>query len=579
MIDAVLEDTGCNIDVAISWATNAKNSLNNVFGFSSHQLVFGKNPDVPGLSNYKNLPCLDEFTSSKIVADNLNAMTAARKAFVTLENGERLKRLLRERVYEGANAKYYSGDSVYYKRANQKGPWLGPGIVVGHLDNQVLVKHGGSLIRLLPCKVVLKETAEGMVDGDIPSQKEHKVPDISSSMQVPEHANISGHDSDSSDDDGNDQQCPDVNNSDLPTEEWDCISERTSKTPVVMKKNDVIRFRSSETDSWTQAVVESRAGKSTGKDRNQFNIITGEDADIISQMNADDHEVHRLKVPENTLFCEEEEVTLYTDKSDAMCSDLRGIKKAKDEEIQRFKDCDVYEEVKNIGQSTISCRWVITRKSEGVYKARLVARGFEDMLVSRVDAPTVNSSSVFVFLAICVSNRWTIEWLDITCAFLQAKPINREVYLNPPADVRTRGIVWKIKKPVYGLGDSARLWYLTLKDHLVSNGCKISILDQSVFRVYHEKKLIGLLVTHVDDVLFAGTTRFHQTVMKSVMQTFKISKQATGIFTYLGLSVTQDKEAGMIKVDQTHYSEGIKTIEMSVDQKKTHYSVYRVGVY
>ena len=36
MIDAVLEDTRCNLDIAISCAINA-----NVYGFSPHQLVFG----------------------------------------------------------------------------------------------------------------------------------------------------------------------------------------------------------------------------------------------------------------------------------------------------------------------------------------------------------------------------------------------------------------------------------------------------------------------------------------------------------------------------------------------------------
>ena len=44
MIEAIMEDTGCSVDVACSWGGNAKNSLNNVYGFSPYQLVIGKNP-------------------------------------------------------------------------------------------------------------------------------------------------------------------------------------------------------------------------------------------------------------------------------------------------------------------------------------------------------------------------------------------------------------------------------------------------------------------------------------------------------------------------------------------------------
>ena len=92
MIEAVLNDTNCNIDIAISWAINAKNSLANVYGFSPHQLVFGRNPEIPGvLQNTDHLPALNDETSSKILADHLNALAAARSSFIKLENTSKLK--------------------------------------------------------------------------------------------------------------------------------------------------------------------------------------------------------------------------------------------------------------------------------------------------------------------------------------------------------------------------------------------------------------------------------------------------------------------------------------------------------
>ena len=36
-----MEDAGCNLELTLSWAVAAKNSLKNVNGFSPNQLVFG----------------------------------------------------------------------------------------------------------------------------------------------------------------------------------------------------------------------------------------------------------------------------------------------------------------------------------------------------------------------------------------------------------------------------------------------------------------------------------------------------------------------------------------------------------
>ena len=39
MLDKIIDDSNCSLDIALSWSMNAKNSLANVHGFSSYQLV------------------------------------------------------------------------------------------------------------------------------------------------------------------------------------------------------------------------------------------------------------------------------------------------------------------------------------------------------------------------------------------------------------------------------------------------------------------------------------------------------------------------------------------------------------
>ena len=53
-------------------------------------MVFGKNPNYPVNLN-SNLSALEGLTSSRVVADNLNAMHAARQAFIQIESSEKVK--------------------------------------------------------------------------------------------------------------------------------------------------------------------------------------------------------------------------------------------------------------------------------------------------------------------------------------------------------------------------------------------------------------------------------------------------------------------------------------------------------
>ena len=111
----------------LSWANMAQNSLQMWNGFSSHQLVFGKNPNLPGIMSDK-LPALEGTTSSEIFAQHLNALHEARRAYIQTEANERIRRALRTKV-SAAEQIYQNGDTVFYKREGKE-RWLGPASVV-----------------------------------------------------------------------------------------------------------------------------------------------------------------------------------------------------------------------------------------------------------------------------------------------------------------------------------------------------------------------------------------------------------------------------------------------------------------
>ena len=109
-----------DIEVLLAWANMAKNALQMWNGFSSYQLVFGKNPNLPNIMN-DNLPALQGSTSSEILSEHLNALHAARQAFVKSEADERI-RALRSKVRVSEQV-YKYGDRVYYRRDRHE-KWL-----------------------------------------------------------------------------------------------------------------------------------------------------------------------------------------------------------------------------------------------------------------------------------------------------------------------------------------------------------------------------------------------------------------------------------------------------------------------
>ena len=154
MIAKIMADINCTLEFALMWSLCAKNSLMNVNGFSPYQLVFSRNPSLPALLTDKP-PVLNEQSQIEMIRENLNVLHASRQAFIASESSEKIKRALQHNIRRSGDVKYFTGDSVYYKRLNDR-KWHGPASVLGQDGQQVLVKHGGVYVRVHPCRLALE---------------------------------------------------------------------------------------------------------------------------------------------------------------------------------------------------------------------------------------------------------------------------------------------------------------------------------------------------------------------------------------------------------------------------------------
>ena len=610
--DKIMEDVKCSPAIALAWATNANNSYNNSYGFSSYQLVLGKTPSIPGLDNIQLASELNDTTVSKMIADHLNAMYLSRQAYIKATQSALLKRALSDRV-TFQDEKYFLGDQVYFKRKNLK-RWCGPAVVIGQDGKIVIVRQGGFTLRVHASRVALRSRAEKEILGEVcqPTEDPNKQVSVLEKQNTPQE-NVQNVDdqSDTDDDDlhlntANEQQTlgdndgahlpgelnPSENLEEESTEERehhrDLASESLEGTvlrdnqskanqdsgkweSIEFKKNGVLDIRSGDTirwkdpsddeSEWEEAKVSGPAGKVTGKYKNLFNVVKSKDE---SEHNVQLDKVQVEKSTEKVLYIEEERSYVVNVPKDRYHE--LPIQKAMDEEMERWKSYETYREVYDRGQKTISTRWVVTEKQNG-YKARLVVRGFEEVDEAGLsDSPTADKATLRLILSIAASENWKLQSIDVKSAYLQAETLERDVFVKPPKKFKKPGLIWQLDKPAYGLIDSARNWYDSISNFLISLGCKKCIYDKALFYYCIDNKLIGLMLMHVDDFLFCGTAKFHTDVIKPLKKKYETSRHEHGAFKYIGIDISQD-DLG-ITLDQTKYIQCVQKVQVKAARQE-----------
>lgn len=221
----------------------------------------------------------------------------------------------------------------------------------------------------------------------------------------------------------------------------------------------------------------------------------------------------------------------------------------------------------------ISTRWVLTIKTreDGTkrHKARLVARGFEDDEKRNVSkgSPVASTPSQRLVTQVLVEQQWKITSWDYLSAFLQGQYLSRDspVILQPPPDFVDDGVVWELKKPVYGLVSAPKAWYDKLCDVVQNCGFDANVSDEGVFRLFDRGDVIGVLALHVDDTLGGGTPEFHRT-MDQVSSELLVGSKEEENFHYKGLrysTVYQKDGTFEVHVDGAEYVDALEFGEES----------------
>ena len=219
-------------------------------------------------------------------------------------------------------------------------------------------------------------------------------------------------------------------------------------------------------------------------------------------------------------------------------------------------------------KTIIPMKWVLTKKFDAdgkfkSYKARMVCQGFRQKPGIDFDPTDISSSvarleTLRVFIAIAASLNLEIRQADVSTAFLNAK-IQEDIIVRPAECVELlkgvrSGMLWKLKKTVYGLKQSNKQWVELVHRFMSSQGFQCNKYDENFYMKTVQGRYVFCLV-YVDDILIATSKRIDcDRLLKAMNKDWEV-KDLGPISRYLGMRFTQDSQH--IYVDQAPYLEAL----------------------
>ena len=564
--------------LAIGAVSTAKNQLIKTSGFSPCQHVFGASPTVP--EDLLNGPHADHPGDEPIVDDKhareVALRTAARAAYFHVQTDERVRRALAGRARVEARTPEIGERVFYYRKTknNKKGVWVGPGTVIGQEGVNVWVTRGGRCLLCAPEHVRLA-TGEELGQAfnlQIAQQDLDKLLNADSEIDEMFASEEDGDkDGAEADEDVGGGAGEIVFDMDEDEPERRGVRRDLLRVPPRVLKRQRRKGRGEEVAAPAashEALMLKRAKTPRSREKQL------------------EKEIPWSMTPEEMRPAfRRAEAVQWKEHVDTGALEVLSLEAS--EEIRRTVPAErilgsryAYRD-KHMGR----------RRADPSYpwkpKSRLVVAGHEDPDVGVkdvvVDSPTVSRASLLSVLQIGASKRWTAAAGDVQAAFLQGVELKRELWLAQPKSgvegLHPRQLA-RIRKGVFGLSESPRMWYDRLSGALLTEifdinnkRCKLvqSPLDPCTMMLLEDGlpgEPLAYVCVHVDDLLLVAPKDTNRALQKRIGDMFPVDGWLEDNFEYTGsyISTTEDG----IFINQAGFVDGrLFTVDIPRGQKGT----------
>lgn len=220
------------------------------------------------------------------------------------------------------------------------------------------------------------------------------------------------------------------------------------------------------------------------------------------------------------------------------------------------------------GINPVGYKWVFVRKRNEKnqivrYKARLVAQGFSQKPgVDYEDtySPVMDTTTFRYLISLAVSERLDMRLMDVVTAYLYGD-LDKDIYMKVPEGLKTNIVPEgfgkqrsahsiKLRRSLYGLKQSGRLWYNRLSEYLSKEGYVNEELCPCVF-IKKTVKGFAIAAIYVDDINLIGTPEELEETAKYLKKEFEMKDLGE---TRLCLGLQIERNSRGILVHQSNFT-------------------------
>ncbi|GMG39212.1 unnamed protein product [Aspergillus oryzae] len=218
------------------------------------------------------------------------------------------------------------------------------------------------------------------------------------------------------------------------------------------------------------------------------------------------------------------------------------------------------------GRKAIGCRWVFRIKENQAgeierFKARLVAKGFSQKYgvdYEETFAPVAKFTSIRILLSLAAKYNLTVHQMDVKTAFLNGL-LDEDIYMVQPegyTDEERPDYVCHLKRSLYGLKQSPRMWNQTIDKFMLELEFKKCKADHCIYAKWNDQDMI-FVALYVDDLVLASN---NDELLKSTKEALSSRFDMTDLGHlryFLGMEIEQDLSAGRVSIRQTKFAKDI----------------------
>ena len=211
------------------------------------------------------------------------------------------------------------------------------------------------------------------------------------------------------------------------------------------------------------------------------------------------------------------------------------------------------------GRKAVKSKWVFKLKSDGRFRARLVAKGFTQIPGLDFDetfSPVARFESLRLLLALAALEDWHIHQMDVKSAFLNGE-LEEEIFMEQPKGFVVAGQearVCRLKKAIYGLKQASRAWNLQFHGVLLGLGFTRTFADAGVYVCHkHEGDGVMIIILYVDDITMMGASLQNIKHIKKALSDRYDMSDLGEIQSYLGMRIVRNRADKITEIDQSGY--------------------------